>query len=229
MKQRIYCLAILLLICHSFSSFSQNNPITGLWEITFVSIGSERMTPIARWIKLETDYTYTSGNGWLQNSKGSWTYNPDTRLLTSIDSLGVREDFEGFNVSFEKNYMVWKREENGMPVHVTLKSIKEKPMAPADYLVGLWKLKKTNLTNEDHSRIFIRWDRIYRAYLENESKSSGYWHINAHKPEVTFLPHDESENPETWTMVVNKTELILTGISNANKNQKLQYIRLHMF
>ncbi|GAA4281066.1 hypothetical protein [Gaetbulibacter aestuarii] len=208
-------------------TFGQEERLCGFWEITSVSMGTESMTPIARWIKLKEDHSYTSGNGWLQNAAGSWKLDKETHILTSIDSLGISEDFAGFKVSFEGKNMLWEREENGMTVQVTLKPITKKPMAPADYLVGLWKLHEADA--EDYTRIFMRWDRIYNEYVNNEKKSSGYWHINAHRPEVTFLPHQEDKMPESWRVNANKTELILTGISDSNRGKQLHFSRLHAF
>lgn len=208
---------------------AQNTSLVGFWEMTSVSMGSQSMTPVAKWIKFKKDHSYTSGNGWLQNSKGSWTFNQKTNILTSLDSLGISEDFAGFKVSFEKKNMIWEREENGMLVRVTLKPITEKPMATADYLVGLWKLQDDEQSEEDYNRIFIRWDRIFNEYYNNEKKGSGYWHINGHRPEVTFLPHQEGELPESWRVEVNKTDLIMTGLSDSNKGKQLHFSRLHKF
>lgn len=218
-----FCLFIFL------NSAAQTSSLVGFWEMTSVSMGTESMTPIAKWITLKKDHSYTSGNGWIQNSAGSWKFDKETHILTSIDSLGISEDFAGFKVSFEGKNMIWERQENGMLVKVTLKPITEKPMAPADYLVGLWKLQNNDQSPEDYNRIFIRWDRIYNEYVDQKKKTSGYWHINAHKPEVTFLPHQEGKMPETWRISVNKTELVLTGLSDSNKGKQLHYSRLHEF
>lgn len=218
-----------LLLLVFLNGSAQSSSLVGFWEITSVSMGPKSMTPIAKWINLKKDHSYSSGNGWLQNSRGSWKLDQETNILTAIDSLGISEDFTGFKVSFKGEKMLWEREENDILVLVTLKPITEKPMAPADYLVGLWKLHQSDPNAEDNNRILIRWDRIYNEYVDHKKKASGYWHINAHKPEITFLPHQKGEIPESWRVSVNKTELILTGISDSNNDLQLRYSRLHHF
>ena len=73
---------LLLISCNK----EDNNSIVGLWEVEKVSMGDHSMTPIARWMKFESDNTQVSGNGWLQHSYGNWS-------LTGKD-LSV-EDFNG--------------------------------------------------------------------------------------------------------------------------------------
>jgi hypothetical protein len=53
--------------------------------------------------------------------------------------------------------------------------------------------------------------------------------MNAHKPELTFLPHQEGEKPETWRIEVNKDQLVMTGISDNNKGIERKYIRRNTF
>ena len=122
--------------------------------------------------------------------------------------------------------MTWERMEDGMKVTVVLSRISEKPMAPADQLVGLWQLE----TKEDnHSEfLFIRWDRIYREQGV-EGRQTGYWHINAHRPHVTFLPHSSDKEPQSWSVKFESDALILTGLSNSNTDVVLRYKRLDAF
>lgn len=65
MKTSLYFLFIFLLVL-SVSNTAQS--ITGLWEVTNVSVGSKQMTPIAKLMRINKDNTPRSGNGCLQNS-----------------------------------------------------------------------------------------------------------------------------------------------------------------
>lgn len=47
---------------------------TGLWEVTKVIVGQEEMTPVAKWTQINKDGTFETGNGWLQNGNGTWTF-----------------------------------------------------------------------------------------------------------------------------------------------------------
>jgi len=217
---------------------AQKNKIIGFWEIKNVMVGDQNMTPVAKWTKINADGSFQAGNGWLQNSEGSWNYDAKNNMYTAIDSLGIIDEFGGFNVSFDGENMYWEREEEGMPVKVTLKLIKKLPMAPADYLVGIWDL--TEITKDGQSilneydsnnkhKLFIRWDRVYINFIPEGKKSTGYWYINGHKPEITLLPHQESEKPESWHIEVNKEKLIMTGISESNKDIQRVYSRKNTF
>lgn len=94
--------------------FQQNkiNTIDGLWIVKKVKAGEREMTPIARWMKFNTDSTQTSGNGWLQHSVGTWSLSTDNKLIiTNIN--GLVDNSEPFNVILNKNAMTWSRLEDG--------------------------------------------------------------------------------------------------------------------
>jgi hypothetical protein len=72
-------------------------------------------------------------------------------------------------------------------------------------LFRLWDLSEvtkngkveTSVSDPDNKYyIFIRWDRVYVKRNVEGQKTGGYWHINAHRPELTLLPHDEVEKKE---------------------------------
>ena len=37
-------------------------------------MGEMELTPIAKWTQINSDGSYESGNGWLKNSEGQWTF-----------------------------------------------------------------------------------------------------------------------------------------------------------
>ncbi len=236
-KHRKIQLVILLWIV-SFSSFAQKEKMIGLWEIEKVEVGEENMTPVAKWTKINEDGTFQSGNGWLQNSSGTWQYDPKNNRYSSIDSLDIYDEFGGFQVSFDDQTMFWERQEEGMKVRVSLKAVDELPMSPADFLEGMWKL--TDISDHGNSilddfdaahrhKLFIRWDRIYMDFSPEGKKLTGYWHIHGHRSEITLLPHQDGGIAESWMVEVNDSELIMNGNSDSNRNIQRVYTRTNSF
>jgi hypothetical protein len=213
-------------------------PVTGFWEITKVMVGEEIMTPVARWTRINADHTFQSGNGWLQNSIGTWTYDERQSQYSAEDNYGIRDEYGPFNVRFDGDTMFWERIEEEMQVKVTLEKITSKPMSTADRLHGLWDLTHIVEAGRDITAmfdpdglyyVFIRWDRIYVERNADGEQSTGYWHIHGHRPEVTFLSHRENEKPKGWTVEVSDTQLSMTGVSETNKDLELQFQRIHEF
>lgn len=238
MKRVLKTLALLALTLVSFTAYGQTEKITGLWTVEHVAVGKESMTPVAKWFRINPDGTYQAGNGWLQNGSGYWNYDLKNNLYTPTDPLDIADEFGGFTVSFDGTKMLWEREEEGMPVTVTLRPVEKLPMSPADYLKGIWDLVEITENNvsvlgdfdqENQHKLFIRWDRIYINFSPEGKKLAGYWHINGHKPEITLLPHQEGENPESWRIEVNKEELLMTGISGSNQSIQRKYVRRNTF
>lgn len=238
MKKTLNYLLVFSLMLPSLYSYAQKERVIGFWEIKKVAVGEENMVPVAKWAKINTDGTYQSGNGWLQNAKGSWHYDTEYNIFSTTDPLDILDEFGGFAVSFDNENMIWEREEEGMPVKVTLTPIRELPMAPADYLEGIWDLveiteKEQSILNDfdgaDKHKLFLRWDRIYMNFSPAGERFSGYWHIHGHKPEITLLPHQEGKKPESWKIEVNEEELIMTGISDSNRTIQRKYLRRNTF
>ncbi len=201
---------------------SAQEDITGLWEITDVHVGEQEMTPVARWTRIHSDFTFESGNGWLRNALGTYTYDRSTTEFMPYNPLGIIDKAGPFRVSFEGDKMIWEREEEGMPVRVVSERISELPMSPADLLSGLWK--ETSVSGSggasplsDLSRIYFGWDRIYRGLQNDGNRATGYWHMHAHRPELTLMPHREGATPLTWQVEVDRDTLRLTGISDEIK------------
>ena len=210
--------------------------VEGLWQVSQVNVGENQMTPIAKWFQFNADGSYSSGNGWLKNSEGNYTFNVENNTLEPKETSGIEDTAGPFTISFPaKGKMQWQRQEEGMLVTISLEAISQLPKAPSDKLVGLWDLTKATqegksilaeVDAESSYYIFIRWDRLY---MENDRKM-GYWHINAHRPEVTFMPHQQGAEPQSWRIVrVEDTELVLEGISDSNSGEVRSYKRLSQF
>lgn len=232
-KRIIICISLLM----SYVIQAQKERVIGFWQIEKVEVGKKNMTPIARWTKINRDGTYQSGNGWLQHAEGTWKYDEREYKFSVKDELGPIDEFGGFIVSFKNNQMIWEREEEGMQVKVILLPITKLPMAPVDYLEGIWELvsvKKNNenindLGNKKPSKLFFKWGRTYTKLTSKGKRKTGYWYIHGHKPEITLLPHEKGKQPETWEIKVGKKELHMKGISDSNKMMERMYVRRHAF
>jgi hypothetical protein len=238
MKKELKTLFVLALTLFSFATYAQTERIIGLWGVEKVAVGEQSMTPVAKWFRINPDGTQQAGNGWLQNGNGHWNYDSKKNLFTATDPLNVADEFGGFTVSFDGTKMLWQREEEGMPVTITLIPIEKLPMSPADYLKGIWDLveiteKGTSILNdfdqEDKHKLFIRWDRVFINFSPEGEKLTGYWHIHGHKSEITLLPHQEDGTVESWRIEVNEKELLMTGISESNRTIQRKYVRRNTF
>jgi hypothetical protein len=218
----------------TFFTFAQKEKLHGLWLAEKVSVGQKNMTPVAKWFRIMKDGSYQSGNGWLQNGNGQWEYDANLQLFTPNDSLDLKNEYGGFTVAFEGSKMLWKREEDGMPVTVTLIAIDELPMSPADYLKGVWDL--VEITKNDTSilkefdpknkhKLFMRWDRVYINFNPEGERLTGYWHIHGHRPEITLISHQEGKESEKWMIEADEKELIMKGVSENNNSILRKYQR----
>lgn len=212
--------------------------IIGFWEIKKVEVGGQIMTPIAKWTKINKDGSYQSGNGWLQNSEGAWTFDSKKKLFSPKETNGIIDEYGPFTVDIKGETMTWLREEDDRIVTVTLLKISELPKAPGDQLVGLWDLSKITKNGEEITEtfdpndtyyLFLRWDKICTERSSKGNRTTSYWFINPHKPELTLLPRDKGKPAESWKIKVDKTTLKMTGISSTNKNIEMDFTRRYEF
>ncbi len=225
--------AILLIIIFFVPLHARPQSPVGLWEAISVTVGDKVMTPVGKWTRINPDGTYQSGNGWQQNSEGTWSFDPATAFYVPFEANGLEDIFGGFKISFDKDNMIWQRHEDGLPVVVTWRSIKELPRTPADLIVGVWELDPaaTREPSTSHAAskhlLFIRWDRIYVEWDNTPEKRYGYWFINAHHPELTLINMDGTASPGKWRISVDTGTLTLTGISEGNNDSVLSFRRIH--
>lgn len=233
---KLYSFFILIhLILIQQVSHSQN--LTGMWLVEKVQVGDEQMTPVSKWFEFHEDGTYESGNGWLQNTIGTWSYDQEAQEFSATNKLGIKDEGEPFKIEVSDETMVWSRLEEGSNVKIHLQQIQSIPPSYTDLLPGLWKLTESSLPSEPITsgslaslkHIFIRWDRIYRATDQDKNSKTGYWHVNGHRPELTLLPHQADTPAESWRIQVSEKELELTGISDSNKDLVKKFARIHEF
>jgi hypothetical protein len=228
----------ILLVGVIIPQLSLAQSFTGFWEVKEVKVGEKITTPVAKWTRINPNGTYQAGNGWLQNSEGTWRYDEEKKLFRPVETNGIVDTYGAFRISFVPDTMIWKRDEDGMPVVVKWIKISELPKSTAELLVGIWDLEdvvrnnkseKATVDPDDIQYTFIRWDRIYVERTAKGEKGGGYWHINGHKPEVTLISYDESKKREIWNVSVNDHSLTMVGISESNKDVKFMYKRLNTF
>ncbi len=198
-----------LVLIQFLLSTSINAQIYGLWETTSVRVGDEMMTPIAKWSNFLEDGKYTSGNGWLQNSDGSWEYDEVAKKLNIIVSTGFDNTFGPFDVEFNsEDEMIWTREENGELVTVTQRRIYDIPKNQATNAVGLWmvteaifgnQVKTEEFKESEFQAVFVRWDNLLQE-ITVEGRRSGMWRIDAHRPVIDILYYDGSKPLQYWDL-----------------------------
>ena len=79
-KLNIFIVTVFIIINYSYSQ-----SMVGLWEVVEVSVGNKKMTPIAKWMRINKDNTYESGNGWTQNSIGTWTFDEKKKEYSAVN------------------------------------------------------------------------------------------------------------------------------------------------
>ena len=176
------CKFIFLLLCVSLCTPAYNQNLTGLWEVTKVTVGDEILTPIAKWFDYQPDGSYTSGNGGLQNLLGNWKVEKG-KLFT--DNAGKSDGYGPFTLEKTESGILMKRSEDGMDVNVQLSRIKKKPLAPWDLILGSWKLEQVEGTEE--VSLYFRWDRRFVIKGTVDGLRSGYWYIHPHAPEIRLI------------------------------------------
>lgn len=204
--KKTYILSFLLLqsLCFVNDSAAQ---VTGLWEVEQVQVGTETMTPVAKWFEFEDGGNYRAGNGWLQNMAGTYQYDPGKGQISQTVG-GQPDEYGPFLIQFPDGRMEWEREEEGQLVKVRLKRITDLPLAPWDLLVGNWSLEKVQRAEKDMSRdyfeqppgLFFRWDRLFFVRGEVGLLTSGIWYIHPHRPELRLISQEGDDKDTLWRL-----------------------------
>ncbi|MEO1023385.1 MAG: hypothetical protein AAFW89_12650 [Bacteroidota bacterium] len=207
-----------LLISLIFIAGCETQPtIDGLWVITSVSLGRTEMTPNARWIRFNSDFTQESGNGWFQHSEGTWNLDASTNKLSMVNTNGVDDPYEAFTTSFTDNgNMIWTRTEGRNPVRVILERRDELPSTVGDRLLGVWSLEEavgeggyfTGDSTSGNEYIFFRWDKRFEIGT-GDTKIYGVYNLHGHKPEVELIPYDDKYPRNFWRVQAEKDTILL--------------------
>lgn len=176
--------------------------IPGLWRVDEVTVGEKLLTPTAKWFEFFNNGKQMGGNGWIQNSLGTWTYNATTQEFLTYDQQGKADEYGAFQLSFLGEKMIWQRNEDGMTVKVTLSPIEEKPLAPWDKITGSWIWYKHEVIDAASNSVatsdieaftyYFGWDRIYRKFdINGKRVETGIWHIESHRPWLWMISHKD--------------------------------------
>jgi hypothetical protein len=211
-----------------------NAQITGLWEVTLVTVGDEEMTPHAKWTVFNEDGTFESGNGGLKNSNGKWEFDKHLSQLRMTNEVGFDNTFGPFQVEMNPdNEMILSRTEEGQKVMVYNQRVSEKPMYRTDLATGLWDLRKAErggvdvldeMDPEGSRMFFIRWDNLFQD-ITVEGRISGIWRIDAHRPVLDVLYYDQSKSPDYWQISFKGEDVMYLQ----KEDLKLEFGRLTSF
>lgn len=227
----------LLLFCCVFTSckdaVKSNNTITGLWKVSKVQVGTNEMTPIARWMQFNKDSTQISGNGWLKHSEGTWKL--QRNLLTVSNTNGLLDEAAPFSIDINDSEMTWFRTEEGQNVKVFLERAVKRPTSPGNQLMGLWKLLNISIANKDitlnenpknNQTLYLSWDNVFREHNLPSGKRVGVYKIHAHKPELQMVNYGKEPQFSFWKFSITKNNLVLTS---RDKNIVKKYKRIYKF
>ena len=73
-----------------------------------VTVGVEIMTPTAKWTRINEDGTFQSGNGWMQNAEGTWTFDEVSSLFLPTTKNWILDEGGPFEVMFSGDGMQWR-------------------------------------------------------------------------------------------------------------------------
>ncbi len=221
MKISLFSLAFLF-----FCAGGMQAQITGRWKVDRVMVGSEVMTPVAKWFEINLEDSsgvqhsgsLLSGNGGLINTRGSWSFNAAHHELLPSNELDETDPYGPFKVKFDQGNMIWHRIEEEQEVSVSLVKVEEIPLAPWDQIVGFWK------DSENH-KWFIRWDRVYirRSATDNQIVETGIWHINGHRPELMLINDQAGSPKKKWNIQFDGSDQMLW--QSLDNNDTLKFHR----
>jgi uncharacterized lipoprotein NlpE involved in copper resistance len=214
-------IATLLLITFYFIGCQKQPSLEGMWLVEKVSMGEQFMTPIARWMRFNSDNTQVSGNGWFQHSYGTWSL--ENNQLSVEDTNGINSNPDPFSVEIQENTMTWTRIEDGQEVIVSLKRTDQLPQSGGNKLKGLWKLTSatddgndiTAVLNPDQkSMLHLRWDNTYVQHNMPQGKNYGVYKIHGHKPEIQLVNYGNESKFSFWSFEFAEEKLTLMSTDN---------------
>ena len=111
-------------------------------------------------------------------------------------------------------------------------------MSPSDEAKGLWILEKATKNGEDITKtfdrdkkhyLFIRWDHQFDRQNNAQERISGYWFVDSHQPQMTFIPEGRLIPEERWMIFIEGQKLTMKGTSDKITDLVLTYRRASEF
>jgi hypothetical protein len=211
-------------------------PVTGLWKLSSAEFGSGKTTPVDKWIRINPNGTFQSGDGWRETAEGRWCYNEKTGEFFPIMNDGTTDVYQPVIVSFEDSSMVWQSIEGISRGTIAWTRLDNLPLSPAEMIIGSWDLTSAQNNGDDvlayydpdnKYYIFIKKDGNYIEQTATGEQRSGLWHMKSDKSELAMIAQD---NPsERWSVEVSGNSLKLLGLSDKNKMMILGFTRINKF
>ena len=182
-------------------AFSNNtikiDDFVGLWLIEKVEVGTEQMTPDAKWIRLKKDSKQLSGNGWRQHTIGTWSLDSSKESISLVSMNGLKDPYGPFKVeNISSSHMKWQRTEEEQIVTVHLKRIDDLPISNADKILGSWQAQSEN----NHPNLYFRPDQIVLSINQMGDRKFGTYKMHAHRNEVQIIFYGEKCEIENWNI-----------------------------
>ena len=229
-----YFLGLLSIVFLLSCKHKPKSTVEGLWHVTSVTAGENEMTPNARWVRFHADKTQQSGNGWLQHSIGTWNLDQTTNKLSIVNTNGLKDLADPFQIKLDQNTMTWSREEEGQALTVHLKRIETLPTTHGDQLLGLWKLEKAtgkgdyfSSSETSNASLYFGWDKRFMVQT-GKSRIRGMYNVHGHKSEVALIPHDEKRKRSFWNIQFAENTITLKLV-NSDSLVTRTFKRIHEF
>ncbi|WP_439131219.1 hypothetical protein [Polaribacter sp.] len=229
----ILTLTILLFSCDK-KIIKKDANIEGLWLVKKVNIDNNDLTPIAKWMRFNTDGTQASGNGWLQHSVGVYNLNAKDEL-TITNTFGVKDDPESFKVIIDNNKMTWQTKENDLDIVISLEKTDKLPTSEANKLLGLWKFDSIindgkevsdSLNPENKAMLFLRWDNTYELRNYPKGEKYGMFKTHSHRAQIDMVSYNKKNIFQFYTFSLEDDKLLLKA---TNKDTEIKLTRIHQF
>ncbi len=214
---------VVCLLCLAGAWSPLQGQLAGLWAVQEVKVGTEMVTPVAKWFQFEEDESLTSGNGGVRNTIGSYKLNDQEGTVLFHNEKGQADPMGPFTFKMDKDGLQLEREEEGQAVIVKMKRTPNIPLAPWDEMVGLWEVKKGNAPGGMQS-IFIRWDRRFVAHTP-EGRKRGIWHIDGHQPILRLISDAGDAEDSQWTFEFPTNTQLKWKRKTADKEETLLLVK----
>lgn len=191
-----------LISCNKQQKPDDPNLISGLWLVKKVTIANEEMvTPALNWMQFNADSTHAFGNGWLQHSVGTWSFNKNAKVLTIKNDIGFSDYTNPMKVELNKNNMICKLKVDDMEITVILERIYKLPTSEANRLYGLWKFDTIIMNKKEVSdslnpnkkaMLFLRWDNNFELRNYPKGEKYGIFKTQAFRQQLEMVSYSKS-------------------------------------
>jgi hypothetical protein len=243
-KSKMFLIAMVfatLLSCNTAVNTENQKQIFGLWKVKIMKINNEDFTLPNRWIQFNVDSSQASGNGWLQSSVGTWTYQKDLNLLTVQDVEGLINSSDAnfytapFKVELTKNVMTLKYKNEEKDVIVVLERINKLPTSESNKLFGLWKFESIYIDNKEVSdslnpekkaMLSLNWENTYTLYNYPQGEKYGVFKTQGYRNQLEMINYSVSPQFQFYDFNLEGDILVL---KSKEKKTELKLFKIDQF